>query len=79
MRARASRIGRLGCVIVCALALAALSCQTTKIVNFPAPAEPCPAEPDIELIYDLLGENHPTVERLIYAWSYCVEGEERLQ
>ena len=79
MRARASRIGRLGCVIVCALALAALSCQTTKIINFPAPAEPCPTEADIELLENLLGTTHPTLERSIYAWSYCVEGEERLQ
>ena len=75
MRARVSRIGRLRCGLACALALVAVSCQTTKIVNFPAPAEPCLAEADIELLATLLGETHPTLERAIYSWSYCIEGE----
>jgi hypothetical protein len=48
-------------------------------VNFPAPAEPCLTTADLELLADLLGPTHPTVERAVYTWSYCVEGEERLQ
>jgi hypothetical protein len=49
------------------------------VVNFPAPAEPCPSETDLELIANLLGDAHPAVQRFVFAWSYCVEGEDRLQ
>jgi hypothetical protein len=79
MHGRASRTRWLRCAIVCALALVGLSCQTTKIINFPPPAEPCLTEADLELLTDLLGETHPTVDRAVYTAVYCLEGEERLQ
>jgi hypothetical protein len=59
--------------------LALAACHTTKIVNFPAPVEECLSETDLELLADLLGATHPTVERAVYASAYCLEGEARLQ
>ncbi len=63
--------------MICLLALAAVACHTTKVVNFPAPAEPCPTEQDVALACELLPE--ATCQRIVYAWAYCIEGEERLQ
>lgn len=77
MRGSQSRTVRLLCVLAFALAIG--GCHTTKVVNFPAPAEPCPSQEDLDLLADLLGATHPTAERFVYSWSYCTEGEERLQ
>jgi hypothetical protein len=77
MRASRSRPGLRRCAIVSLLVLAGLACHTTKVVNFPAPAEPCLTEADVELVCGLLPE--ATCQRAIYSWSYCVEGEEKLQ
>jgi hypothetical protein len=49
-------------------------------VDFPAPAEPCATERDLEIVDDALPDEHDDVlHRLTYTTIYCLEGDERLR
>ena len=73
------------------LGVGVLSCQTTKIINFPPPDGECPTAEDLELVDDLLLppdsgadtvlalERGAVVDRFINATAYCMEGDERLR
>jgi hypothetical protein len=70
------------------LAAVVVGCQTTKVVNFPPPDEPCATEADLDRLDEWIPapvdiqtalDIDDTMGRVMYSVSYCQEGEERLR